>query len=88
MGSLTDAIDTAREQAGLTSRDKIMLVEHPKAGLSSWNDLLYMIDTEDRASALFATSLYRQEYLKYLATQRGNPLVLLPYEYFEDSLRP
>ncbi|GGX62611.1 signal peptide peptidase SppA [Saccharospirillum salsuginis] len=88
LGSLTDAIDAAREQAGLTDRDKVMLVEKPNASLSNWNDLLYMIEADDRASVLFNASLYNQRYLKFLAEQRGEPLVLLPYEYFEGSLTP
>ena len=88
LGSLTDAIDTAREQAGLTARDKVVLEEYPKASISSWDDLLYMIDSDDRASALFTTGPYRQQYLQHLATQRGQPMVLLPYEYFESSLQP
>lgn len=88
LGSLSDAIDLARQQAGLSGDDKVLLVERPKGSLSSWNDLLYMIDAEDRASVLFTSGLYRQQYLKYLVEQRGQPLVLLPYEYFEGSMRP
>jgi len=88
LGSLTDAIDAAREQAGLTERDKVMVVEKPNASLSNWDDLLYMIEADDRTSVLFNTGLYKQKYLKFLAEQRGEPLVLLPYEYFEGAMAP
>lgn len=88
LGSLTDAIDRARELAGLALDDKIQVVERPEARVSSFGDLLYLIDPEARALKGFNTSLYPQQYLEFLANQNGQPLVLLPYEYFEVSLQP
>lgn len=87
LGSLTLAIDMAAAQAGLTAADKIRVVESPRPSLSSWRDLRYLIDLEGSASGLFDPRLYRQDYLEFLVNQRGQPMVLLPFEYFEGTLQ-
>lgn len=87
LGSLTFAIDMAAVQAGLTAADKIRIVESPRPGISSWRDLRYLVDLEGSASALFDPRLYRLDYLEFLVNQRGQPMVLLPYEYFEGILQ-
>lgn len=86
LGSLTFAIDLAAAQAGLSAADKIRVLESPRPSLSSWRDLRYLIDLEGSASGLFDPRLYRQDYLEFLVNQRGQPMVLLPYEYFDGTL--
>jgi protease-4 len=87
LGSLSFAIDLAARQAGLAATDKISLIESPRPSLSSWRDLRYLIELEGGGpSALFDASVYRQRYLDFLVSQRGQPMVLLPYDYFEGSL--
>ena len=86
LGSLTHAIDLARKQAGIADRDKVFLVESPRPSVSSLQDLRYLVDVEGADALVFNRDLYRQQYLQDLVEHRGQPIVLLPYHYFEGSL--
>jgi len=82
LGSLTDAINLARRQAGIANDDKVLLVESPRSGVSSLRDLLYLVDVEGAQALVFN----RQQYLMDLVEHRGQPMVLLPYHYFDRAL--
>jgi protease-4 len=86
LGSLTHAIDLARKQAGIADNDKVFLVESPRPNVSSLQDLRYLMDVEGAEALVFNRNLYRQQYLRDLVEHRGQPLVLLPYHYFDGSL--
>lgn len=86
LGSLTHAIDLARQQAGITADDKVLLVESPRPNVSSLSDLQYLIDVEGGESLVLNRDLYRQQYLRDLVEHRGQPMVLLPYHYFDGAL--
>lgn len=83
---MTHAIDLARKQAGIADRDKVFLVESPRPSVSSLQDLRYLVDVEGADALVFNRDLYRQQYLRDLVEHRGEPMVLLPYHYFEGSL--
>jgi acyl transferase domain-containing protein len=82
LGSLTDAINLARRQAGIANDDKVLLVESPRSGVSSLRDLLYLVDVEGAQALVFN----REQYLMDLVEHRGQPMVLLPYHYFDRAL--
>lgn len=87
LGGLTHAIDLARRQAGIAADDKVLLVESPRPNVSSLSDLRYLIDVEGTESLVFNRNLYRQQYLMDLVEHRGQPMVLLPYHYFDGALK-
>ncbi len=76
----------ARQQAGISAGDKVLLVESPRPNVSSLSDLQYLIDVEGSESLVFNRDLYRRQYLRGLVEHRGQPMVLLPYHYFDGAL--
>ncbi len=54
--------------------------------MSSLSDLQYLIDVEGSESLVLNRDLYRQQYLRDLVEHRGQPMVLLPYHYFDGAL--
>lgn len=82
LGNLSFAINLAREQAGLSSSDKILIVERPERNVSAFEELRYLVLSGSHSSNVFTAAPYPQEYMQYLVEQRGQPMVLLPYEYF------
>lgn len=86
LGSLTYAINLARQQAGIASNAKTVLVESPARNLSALNELQYLVMGGVSAQTSWNPMPDQTEYVHYLVDQRGQPMVLLPYEYFGDVI--
>ncbi|WLD59276.1 S49 family peptidase [Salinispirillum sp. LH 10-3-1] len=87
IGNLSFAIDLARQQAGISPKDKILVVEGPARNVSALNELRYLVMANHPVSWAQNNAAYHHEYLQFLVEQRGQPMVLLPYEYFGEAVR-
>lgn len=87
LANLTQAIDLAREQAGIAEDDKVQILESAPVSMSTLLDLLTLVGVRDNPEPLLMNPEdYHQAYLELLIDQRNQPMVLLPYEYFSDTL--
>lgn len=87
LGNLSFAINLARQQAGIAPDDKILVVEGPSRSVSALNELRFLVSSEPAQGNVYFPLASQRDYLTLLAEQHGQPLVILPYEYF-GTLQP
>lgn len=79
LGSLLDAIELARDRAGIAPDDKLDIVQGPGMQITSIRDLLELVGDEEPMIMPFHGPDSLDEYLRHLIEHRGQPQAVIPY---------